>query len=344
MSVSHIPVSSCFNDESIGSSTPYIILTDSEVEDATLALAPAPLSLEYVPASPDYTPDSDSDSEPFEEDPQEANKDEYSEEEPSEDDSSDEDPMETDGPFQAQVTPIRPVILVQPGQEILIRHPYKTLLNGVCMMRIPEKTVHPPYILLPAIEAAIAKEIAAPPCKRYRSPSPSSAPSSPSLSPSPSPSRKRCRSPSPPPPLVPSPRPLPLSSSPPSALLLPHKRFQMTSPQTEATKETIKEAIEETFEETTTEAIAPTRLFHHIMPLLVARLIRHEDRVEEIHDHLMEIPLERIETLKQEVEMLRDKTKAAKQQIGILQESLGIARDNITESQIRMEDVEARLQ
>ncbi|GKB08138.1 hypothetical protein Tco_0836422 [Tanacetum coccineum] len=230
MSVSHISISSCFNDESTRSSIPYIILTDSEIEDATLAVVPAPLSLDYVPASPDYTSDSNSDSEPFKEDPQEANPDEYSEEELSEDDSSDEDPIETDGLFQAQVTPIRPVILVQPGQEILIRRPYKTLRNGVRMMRTPEKTVHPPYILPPAIQAAIAKEITTPPCKRYRSPSPSSAPSSPSLSRSPSPSRKRCRSPSPPPPPVPLLPPLTLSSSPPSALLPPHKRFQITLP------------------------------------------------------------------------------------------------------------------
>ncbi|GKB08139.1 hypothetical protein Tco_0836423 [Tanacetum coccineum] len=73
---------------------------------------------------------------------------------------------------------------------------------------------------------------------------------------------------------------------------------------------------------------------HHIMTLLVVRLIRYEDQVKEIHDLLMEIPLERIETLEQKVETIRDKTEAAEQRIKILQESLGIARDIIPESQI----------
>ncbi|GKC78450.1 hypothetical protein Tco_1129224 [Tanacetum coccineum] len=88
-----------YDDESTRSSIPYIILTDSEAEDATLPVAPAPLSPDYVPTSPDYTPNSDSDSEPFEEDPQEADPKESYEEDPSEDDSSVEDLMEADGPF-----------------------------------------------------------------------------------------------------------------------------------------------------------------------------------------------------------------------------------------------------
>ncbi|GKE31253.1 hypothetical protein Tco_1450575, partial [Tanacetum coccineum] len=99
MSVSHISVSSSYDDESTRSSIPYIILTDSEAEDATLPVAPALLSLDYVPASPDYTPDFDLDSEPFEVDPQEADLEESYEEDPSEDDSSAEDPMKADGLF-----------------------------------------------------------------------------------------------------------------------------------------------------------------------------------------------------------------------------------------------------
>nr|GEZ13761.1 hypothetical protein [Tanacetum cinerariifolium] len=93
------------------SSIPYIILSDLEVEDATLPAAPAPLSQDYVRASPDYTLNSYSDSEPFKEDPQEADLEEYSEEEPLKDDLSDEDPMKADGLFQDQVTPILLVLL-----------------------------------------------------------------------------------------------------------------------------------------------------------------------------------------------------------------------------------------
>nr|GFA37369.1 putative reverse transcriptase domain-containing protein [Tanacetum cinerariifolium] len=39
---------------------------------------------------------------------------------------------------------------------------------------------------------------------------------------------------------------------------------------------------------------------HHTVPLLAARLIRHKSLIEEIHDHLREVSVERIETLKQE--------------------------------------------
>ncbi|GJZ68856.1 hypothetical protein Tco_0632406 [Tanacetum coccineum] len=69
MFVFHIYVSLRFDHESTRSSIPYIILTDSEAEDVTLPATPAPLSSNYVVASPDYTLDSDSDSKPFEEDP-----------------------------------------------------------------------------------------------------------------------------------------------------------------------------------------------------------------------------------------------------------------------------------
>nr|GEU60200.1 hypothetical protein [Tanacetum cinerariifolium] len=41
-------------------------------------------------------------------------------------------------------------------------------------------------------------------------------------------------------------------------------------------------------------------LVHHVVPLFVARLIRHEGLIEEIHDHLREVSLKRIETLEQE--------------------------------------------
>ncbi|GKE11003.1 hypothetical protein Tco_1414554 [Tanacetum coccineum] len=48
-------------------------------------------------------------------------------------------------------------------------------------------------------------------------------------------------------------------------------------------------------------------LVHHTVPLLAAKLIRHKSLIEEIHDHLREVSLKRIETLKQEVETLHDR-------------------------------------
>nr|GEZ14195.1 hypothetical protein [Tanacetum cinerariifolium] len=83
---------------------------------------------------------------------------------------------------------------------------------------------------------------------------------------------------------------------------------------------------------------------HHIVPLLVARLIHHEGLNEEIHDHLREVSLERIETLKHEVEILRNRAKVAEQQTEDLQDALGRAREEIVKHQICHEDYEARLQ
>ncbi|GKA44364.1 hypothetical protein Tco_0737088 [Tanacetum coccineum] len=233
MFVSHIYVLPRSDDESIGSSIPCIILTDSEAEDATFPVAPAPLSLDYVSASPDCTLNFDSDSKPFKEDPQEADLEESSEEDPSEDDSSDEDLIETDEPLQAQTaltpfvhpppTRLLPIIfalVLRPGHEIPLRRPYSctTSQEGQPLEASP------------------------------------STPSSPPPSPLPSPSCKRSRPPSPPLPPIPSPPLIPLSSSPPLHMFQPHKRFLMTPLQEEAT------------EETPTETIAPTRLCKKIMP------------------------------------------------------------------------------
>nr|GEV54730.1 thioredoxin-like 1-1, chloroplastic [Tanacetum cinerariifolium] len=268
--------------------------------DATLPATPTPLSPDYVPASPDYTSDSDSDSETFEEDPQEAYLDESSEEDPLVDDSSNEDPIEADGPLHAHVTPTPPIqpsptfldILVQPGQEIPLRHPYNTRPSGRRLICTPRKM-------------------------RYISPSSSSALSSPS----PSPSCKRCRSPSLPPP--------PLPSSPLPTLLLPCKRFRMTS------------SHQETTNETTTEAIIPVRLresssvthvllvtgesIHHTIPLLATRLVRLKDQIEEIQGHLEEILLESVESVQQEIKTVCERVEAAEQQIEVLHESLGFS-------------------
>ncbi|GJU61769.1 hypothetical protein Tco_1243604 [Tanacetum coccineum] len=326
MFVSHIFVSLSYDEESTGSPIPYIIITDSEAEDVTLLAAP---------------------------DPQEADPKESSEEDPTEEDSLDEDPIEANEPLQALIIPTPPIhpspicftILVHPGQEIPLRHPYRTCPNGKRMMRKPGKTVHPPFTPPPAIHAVIAEEIAAPPRKRYRSSSPSSTPYSPPPSPSPSLSHKRCRSQSPP----------PLLLSLPPTLLPPRKRFWMTSPQ------------QETTDETKTKAIIPARLckksqarresslaahvllvtgesIHHNVSLLAARVIHYEDQIEEIQDHLEEILLERVESVEQEIKTIHERVEVAEQQIEVLHDSLGIAQEIITESHIRIEDAEAHLQ
>nr|GEV47609.1 hypothetical protein [Tanacetum cinerariifolium] len=91
MYVSHISISSDYDDESIDSYVSNVILNDSEAKDTASPAALAPSSPDYVltspdyilvsntktkpfkaPASPDYTPDSDTDTKPFKEDPQEA--------------------------------------------------------------------------------------------------------------------------------------------------------------------------------------------------------------------------------------------------------------------------------
>ncbi|GJZ10972.1 hypothetical protein Tco_0545731 [Tanacetum coccineum] len=92
------------------------------------------------------------------------------------------------------------------------------------------KTVQAPYILAPAIEAAIAEEIVAPPRKRTRSPLPPPSPSSPSSPSSPLSSSS-------------SPSPLPSLSPPPRDTLPPHKRLQMTSPHLDTTDEAVVEAV-----------------------------------------------------------------------------------------------------
>nr|GEX51774.1 hypothetical protein [Tanacetum cinerariifolium] len=79
----------------------YVVETSFGLGDATLPVAPAPLSPNYVPTSSDYTLNYDSDSRPFKEDPQEADPEESSKKEPSKDDSPNEDTMEADEPLQA---------------------------------------------------------------------------------------------------------------------------------------------------------------------------------------------------------------------------------------------------
>ncbi|GJX94480.1 hypothetical protein Tco_0349066 [Tanacetum coccineum] len=72
----------------------------------------------------------------------------------------------------------------------------------------------------------------------------------------------------------------------------------------------------------------------HTIPLLVARLVHHKDRIHDIHDHLEEIPLERFESMEHELEILRE------QEVDTLQVTLGVTLERIIDLEIRMEDTE----
>ncbi|GJV23167.1 putative ribonuclease H-like domain-containing protein [Tanacetum coccineum] len=162
---------------------------------------------------------------------------------------------------------------------------------------------------------------------------------SPPPSPLPSPSHKRYRSPSPPLP--------PLPSSPPSDMLPLRKRVRITPLQTETSEETVdethtqttaptrlckksearrwtfliskfhiwrdKEVAPSTYEieesSTANVLLVTGESVHHTVSLVVARLISHTRLIEEIHEHLRVVSLERIETLEQEVETMRDRAK-----------------------------------
>ncbi|GKD88442.1 hypothetical protein Tco_1363949 [Tanacetum coccineum] len=71
----------------------------------------------------------------------------------------------------------------------------------------------------------------------------------------------------------------------------------------------------------------------HTIPLLMERLAHHERKIQEIQDHLEEIPLERVETVEHDIEILHDRAEAAKQQVKVLHDSLRIAHKRITELQ-----------
>ncbi|GJZ13874.1 hypothetical protein Tco_0549104 [Tanacetum coccineum] len=274
------------DDERTGSSVSYIILSDSEVGDTASPAALTPPLSNYVLTSPDY---------PFEEDPQEANPEESSEEDPSEEDPSDEDLMEYDEPLPAQATPAPPThplptiyaLIVHPGQEIPLRHPYWLHRNGSLLMLTSRKTMRVSFTLPLAIEPSIIEEIVAPP-------------------------RKRCRPPSPP--------PSPLSSSTPSApslppaMLPPRKRFRMTSPHQDATIEATNEAIIPRDEEgppskakkaqqQQTNSQQSWEVSNGCSRL--RRALQHPTYYQ-LPDYLEEISLERFESIEKDIEGLHD--------------------------------------
>ncbi|GJX67729.1 hypothetical protein Tco_0303456 [Tanacetum coccineum] len=218
------------------------------------------------------------------------------------------------------------------------------------MMLTPRKIVRSPFSLLPSIEAAITEEIAASPRKRGMSPSPA-----PSLSPSSPPPPPSSPPPSPsstsPPSLLSSVPPLPSF-----VMLPPRKRFRMTSPHPKAIAEAIisarlhrkseacrwtwlqhrihtwrdQDGAPSTFE--LGESFAASYILpvmgepiQHTIPLLMVRLVCHEDQIYEIQEHLEELPLERVESMEHELEVLCARAEIAKQEVETLQTTLGIA-------------------
>nr|GEV68515.1 hypothetical protein [Tanacetum cinerariifolium] len=144
------------------------------------------------------------------------------------------------------------------------------------------------------ISAAIAKENAAPPCKRRRSPSPPPSPSS-------SPSSPRIRI----------------------------RRDNEGSPSTFKIRESTTHIFSVTGE-----------TIHRTIPLLVARLNRHEDQIHEMQDHLKELSLEKFKAMKQDKKGLYGSIEATQQDVKTLRDTLQVSRERITYLEIRLEDTE----
>ncbi|GKB50219.1 hypothetical protein Tco_0900972 [Tanacetum coccineum] len=123
-------------------------------------------------------------------------------------------------------------------------------------------------------------------------------------------SRKRSRSP-PPPPL---PSPLPTVLLPPPEVVIPERtatvRLQEDEPRYEMGENSLAQ-------------IHPiiSEPIHHTIPLLVARLVHHDDQTEEIRNHQREILAARsesdvrIEILEQELETVRSRAEASEAQL-----------------------------
>ncbi|GJU83663.1 hypothetical protein Tco_1286028 [Tanacetum coccineum] len=196
-----------------------------------------------------------------------------------------------------------------------------------------------PFTLPLSIKAAITVEIAAPPCKR-------------------------CRSPSSLPPLSPPPLPSPSASpSPPPAMLLPHKRFTMTLPHSDTPDDVMiettrlfkrsvarhwmwvqprirnwrdKEGLSSIFEIRKSSTTAPIlsvtgEPIQHIIPLLVIRIVHHKDQIHKIHDHIEELPLERFETMQHEIDGAYTSIEAAEKEMETLHTKLGVAHERISD-------------
>ncbi|GKE99350.1 hypothetical protein Tco_0022701 [Tanacetum coccineum] len=273
----------------------FVIISDSDVEITTLPIRPAPSSSDRISALSDYLRDSG-------------------------DDSSNEDLSETTESLHTQTVstsvvrspptrplPTCPAFARQPRKEILMPLGYRVAMDrwratppSTCHPKLPSKipsSSSPPLSLFPSSS----------------SPSPLLLPSS---------SRKKPRSPSlPASPLVsPSPLALPPLPSPPSALVPPPpevailKTLATTAPlrlcrMVEACRWSFASDGIQTWRhqegepryemgEHSSAEIHPitSEPIHRTIPLLVTRLVCHNDQIEEIRDHQREISIGRSES------------------------------------------------
>ncbi|GKB29814.1 hypothetical protein Tco_0869215 [Tanacetum coccineum] len=298
---------------------------DTEFESSEALTSPdyVPASPNYVSASPDYfhrsDPESDLEESP-EEDPLDDN--------PSSDYVSETTRLEVQTaptpPAPLQIVPAlpalphRPAILVLPRQEIPFGRPYRTHPNGI--------TTPPPLSSGSSSEyssSLFGSSLVAPslpytePSRRrshYVSSSSSPPPrkrrkiliystSSTSLSPSPlvGPSRKRCRSPTTS--LLPAAVPAPTSlSSVPDDRLPPRKRFR-GSPAASLQEDAVETTIEATVEAAAEPVIPPD----HPEQTIGEILYEHEEVIDEMYEHLLEMPVIRFEEIKEELQTLKDR-------------------------------------
>ena len=72
---------------------------------------------------------------------------------------------------------------------------------------------------------------------------------------------------------------------------------------------------------------------HHTIPLLIARMVRHEDRIDRVYDHLEELPLERIETIEMDLAVLIDNGVDLQQTVAGLGTTLDHTLEQVTDLQ-----------
>nr|GEV85397.1 hypothetical protein [Tanacetum cinerariifolium] len=264
---------------------------------------------------------------------------------PSEDDSFDDDVSETarlevqaaHAPHQIVPAPPtlshRPAILVQPRQAILFGRLYRIHPNAVYILLTARKRVRAPPALSPATKAAIAQWIAMPPplssgsSSKYSSSSMLGSSSSASSSPYTRPSRKRSHI------SYSSPETSHPSSSPP-----PHKRCRVLiyssssaslppSPSVGPSRKRCRSPTRPLLSITTIstspiEMLPPCERFKgrssalqedvHAKTTVEARLGDHSDMIGEMYEHLLDIPLTRLETTEHELETLRARVVSSK--------------------------------
>ncbi|GKB15385.1 hypothetical protein Tco_0849308 [Tanacetum coccineum] len=84
------------------------------------------------------------------------------------------------------------------------------------------------------------------------------------------------------------------------------------------------------------------QLIHHTVPLLVARMTRHEREIYAHQDHMDKLPLERLETMQQEIDGSYTISKATQEHVETLQATLQTSREEITDLQFHLDESEAR--